>query len=369
MGAHGADKLLKDVQTYHDMHHEIVTQKKHQMTPPRIRGKYGERPCKNPQCSECPKPRHISVSFSNSRQEATILRGSRQTNEQQLEERSSLPTPSAANSWSKYTDKQQIKEQILSPPAAASSPPRQIAALTQPRVVAAPSKLFDNNKPANIFISPHIPRIRKWDLIVNGMLEKPPVDNVDYTHMIPGGLNRLLKRQGEQNERAMQNILGQAGRKVRQEEKEKLLARQEEQKNRQAFRLLPGQENKQKLRRPHVLVPVPMGLPSMSAEWNEKDSDEWCRKHVPNWHSGRKIIDANGQHLATKSSNDDDKMISYANEEGKQLYRVRDVRSRTRPTPGRTLTSQPASAATQRQQQRPHPHQLKAWTSKSCSHS
>jgi hypothetical protein len=39
MGAHRADKLLKDVQTYHDMHHEIVTQKMHQITPPRIRGK------------------------------------------------------------------------------------------------------------------------------------------------------------------------------------------------------------------------------------------------------------------------------------------------------------------------------------------
>jgi hypothetical protein len=93
-------------------------------------------------------------------------------------------------------------------------------------------------------------------------------------------------------------------------------------KNRQAFRLLPGQENKQKLRCPHVLVPVPMGLPSTSAEWNKKDSDEWCRKNVPDWHSGRKIIDANGQHLVTKAANDDDMMISYANEEGKQLYRV-----------------------------------------------
>jgi hypothetical protein len=29
MGAHGADKLLRDVQTYHDMHHKIVTQKIH----------------------------------------------------------------------------------------------------------------------------------------------------------------------------------------------------------------------------------------------------------------------------------------------------------------------------------------------------
>jgi hypothetical protein len=98
MGAHGADKLLQDVQTYHDMHREIVMQKMHQITPPCIGGKYGERPCGNPQCSECPKPRHIAVGYSNSRQEATILRGGRQTDEQQQEERSSSPAPSAANS-------------------------------------------------------------------------------------------------------------------------------------------------------------------------------------------------------------------------------------------------------------------------------
>jgi hypothetical protein len=56
MGAHGADNLLQDVQTYHDMHHEIVTQKMHLITPPRTGGKYGERPCGNPECLECPKP-------------------------------------------------------------------------------------------------------------------------------------------------------------------------------------------------------------------------------------------------------------------------------------------------------------------------
>jgi hypothetical protein len=54
MGAHGADKLLQDIQSYHDMHHEIVTQKMHQITPPHNGGKYGERPCENPQCPECP---------------------------------------------------------------------------------------------------------------------------------------------------------------------------------------------------------------------------------------------------------------------------------------------------------------------------
>jgi hypothetical protein len=35
MGALGVDKLLQDVQTYHDMHQEIVMQKMHQITPPR----------------------------------------------------------------------------------------------------------------------------------------------------------------------------------------------------------------------------------------------------------------------------------------------------------------------------------------------
>jgi hypothetical protein len=117
----------------------------------------------------------------------------------------------------------------------------------------------------------------------------------------------------------MYNLLGQAGRKVRQEE---LLALQEEQKNRQACRLLPGQENKQKLGRPHVHLSVPMVLPSTSADWNEKDSEEWCRTHVPDWHSGRKIINPNDQHLVTTATNDDDKMTNYANKAGKQLYRV-----------------------------------------------
>jgi hypothetical protein len=60
MGAHGADKLLHTVQTYHDMHHEIVVQKMHQIMQPRTGGRYGVRPCGNPQCSECPKPRHIA---------------------------------------------------------------------------------------------------------------------------------------------------------------------------------------------------------------------------------------------------------------------------------------------------------------------
>jgi hypothetical protein len=41
MGAQGTDKLLQDVQTYHDMHHELVQMKMHQITPPRNGGAMG----------------------------------------------------------------------------------------------------------------------------------------------------------------------------------------------------------------------------------------------------------------------------------------------------------------------------------------
>jgi hypothetical protein len=117
----------------------------------------------------------------------------------------------------------------------------------------------------------------------------------------------------------MFNLLAGQAEKQTQEE---LLARQGEQNDRKMFNLLPGQEKKLKLRRPHVHILVPMGLPSTSSDWNENNSDEWCKKHVPLWHSRKKIIDANGHHLVTAASNDDDKMTSYANEDGKQLYRV-----------------------------------------------
>jgi hypothetical protein len=193
--------------------------------------------------------------------------------------------------------------------SADSCPPRRIAAMTPPRIVATPSDLFNNGTPANLFISPHF---KKWDPIADDRQEKTPVDKEDYTHMIPGGLNRMLKKQGEQNERDMQDILGHTERKAKKEAKERLLARQSEQRSRQAFKMLQDPGNKQKLRRPHVLTPVPMRLPLMLADWNEEDSDNWCRKHVPNWQSHRRIIDV---------VSDDDKMESYYHK-GKKLYKV-----------------------------------------------
>jgi hypothetical protein len=114
----------------------------------------------------------------------------------------------------------------------------------------------------------------------------------------------------------MQDIPGQVERKAKNYAKlyakERLLARQSEQRSRQAFKMLQDPGNKQKLPWPHVLTPVPMGLPLTSADWNEEDSDNWCRKHVPNWQADRRIIDV---------ISDDDRMESYY-QEGKKLYKV-----------------------------------------------
>jgi hypothetical protein len=114
----------------------------------------------------------------------------------------------------------------------------------------------------------------------------------------------------------LQDILGHTKRKAKSYAKKRLLARPSEQRSRQAFKMIQDPGNKQKLRRPHVLTPVPMGLPLTSGDWNEEDSDNWCRKHVPNWQSDRRIIDV---------VSDDNRMESYYHE-GKKLYKVQQRR-------------------------------------------
>jgi hypothetical protein len=115
------------------------------------------------------------------------------------------------------------------PSPANSSPPRSVAARTPtpPRIFETPNNLFGNGTPDDLFISPHF---RKWDPIKDGRQEETPVDKEDFTHMVPGGLNRLLKKQGKQNERDVQDILGHTKRKAKNYAKlyakERLLARQ-----------------------------------------------------------------------------------------------------------------------------------------------
>jgi hypothetical protein len=73
MKAHGAEKLLEDVQTYHDMYEEIVLQKMHQVTPPRSDGAFADKLCGNPQCRNCRQPRHNIVGFCSATQRAKII--------------------------------------------------------------------------------------------------------------------------------------------------------------------------------------------------------------------------------------------------------------------------------------------------------
>jgi hypothetical protein len=100
-----------------------------------------------------------------------------------------------------------------------------------PRIVKTPNDPFGNATPDDLFISPHL---RKWDPIKDGRQEETPEDEED--------LDRLLKKQREQNERDMQDIPGHVKRKAvnyaKLYAKERLLARQSEQRHRQAFKML-----------------------------------------------------------------------------------------------------------------------------------
>jgi hypothetical protein len=144
---------------------------------------------------------------------------------------------------------------------------------------------------------------------------------VDGSHSTSGDkedINRPLRKQREQSERDMQDIPGHVERKAvnyaKLYAKERLLKRQAEQKQGKAFKMLQDPGNKQKLQRPldpRSLTPVPKGIPFTSEDWM-RDSDTWCREHIPNWKEERRIIDV---------VSDDDKMRSYYYK-GKKLYKV-----------------------------------------------
>jgi hypothetical protein len=134
----------------------------------------------------------------------------------------------------------------------------------------------------------------------------------------------MLKRQREQNKKDMQDIPGYVARKERSYTKlyarERILARQAEQKQRKIFRDLQEQENKKKLRRPFDPLsykPLPMGLSFTSEDWM-RDSDTWNKEHIPNWNEEKRIIDV---------VSDNDKMESYYFE-GNKLYRIPQRRPR-----------------------------------------
>jgi hypothetical protein len=308
MKAHGADRLLEDIQTYHDMHNEIVVQKMHQITPPRTGGRHAaERPCVNPQCGDCAKPRHIAVGFSNKEQKAAIIR-----------EPAPSPPP-AASSPSLGMDGEADSSPPRSIAARRPSPPRSIAARTPSplTIIETRNDPFANNATKALFISPHL---GKWDPIANGS----KVTQEDTDKRRQEDINCMLKRQREQNERDMQDIPGYVARKERSYAKlyarERILERQAEQRQRKVFKDLQEQENKQKLRRPFDPIsykPLPMGLSFTSEDWM-RDSDTWNKEHILNWNREKRII-----HVVS----DDDKMESYFFE-GEKLYRIPQRRPR-----------------------------------------
>jgi hypothetical protein len=96
--------------------------------------------------------------------------------------------------------------------ASTSSVKRQIAATTPspPRIVTAPSNLFDNAPKQNadsIFLTPPV-AAAKWDPIINLTLltVKQPGGDDNCRDMIPGGLTNLLAQQQKKIERAEQSI-------------------------------------------------------------------------------------------------------------------------------------------------------------------
>jgi hypothetical protein len=325
MKAHGAEKLLEDVQTYHDMHDEIVVQKMHQITPPRTTGGvYAERPCGNPQCSECRKPRHMVVGFSNAEQKATIMAGADTEVEDdknwaapihpQAEwDDAESPSPAESSPPRSIAARTPLPPRSTPPPRSRSpSPPRSIATRTPlpPTVVDTPNNPFADEATNALFISPHL---GNWDPIRDGN----QVTQEDYNRHAERSIECMLEKQRRQNNRDMQNIPRDVARKnsAKQYARERFLARQEEQKQRRIFSDLQEQENKKKLRRPfdrRNYTSVPMGLPLTSEEWM-RDSATWHEENEE-----KRIIDV---------VSDDDMMEAYYFE-GKKLCRILKRRHR-----------------------------------------
>jgi hypothetical protein len=191
-------------------------------------------------------------------------------------------------------------------------------------VVEAPNDPFADN------VSPHLAswqvdaeanadallnslHLGNWDPIRDGTA----VTQEDYARQAEKSVECMLKKQRRQNDRDMQDVPRYVATKnakknkyAKQYAKERLLARQEDQKQRRIFSNLQEQDNRQKLRRPfsRSYTPVPMGLPLTSEEWMT-DSATWHEKHEE-----KSIIDV--------VSPENDKMEAYYFE-GTKLYKVR----------------------------------------------
>jgi hypothetical protein len=151
MKAHGAEELLQDVQTYHNMHEEIVVQKMHQVTPPRSGGAFADMSCGNPQCRKgnCRQPRHNTVGFSSATQSVKINDDAESNFCQRPEQSNVFADPllliersEQPSEQSKQPSEQSEQSERSIPISSRTpSPPRQIAARTpSPPMVLGPQE-------------------------------------------------------------------------------------------------------------------------------------------------------------------------------------------------------------------------------------
>jgi hypothetical protein len=187
------------------MHEEIVVQKMHQITPPRTDGAFAERPCGNPQCGKCKKPRHIAVGFCNAEQKATIKNaGSEVDAVSDVDAESNFAAPIHPQAeWEEQSKRASVRADSSPPMSIATrtpSPPRNIAARTPSQqrslspqrsfVARTPSPPTVVEAPSNPFADNVTPHMASWQvdadtnadalLIRNGT----PVTQEDYAKVI-----------------------------------------------------------------------------------------------------------------------------------------------------------------------------------------
>jgi hypothetical protein len=280
MNAPGAEELLQDVQTYHDLHQEIVVQKMHQITPPRGAFMDRSRSCGNPQCNKgnCRRPRHTAVGFSSATQSAQIIEADQNHAEDINDEDDA--DPEGTEYADEFADPLLLNNKFGDPsmtsgrreserssqassrtPSPSPSPPRQVAARKP-----SPPTILDPQQTNNL-----------------GNLMKKWQQTQDERDAYADSRRHLATR----GRTAMENEYS------RGHEQKVLRERLLEQRDRQIFEGLQAAENQRKLRRPYAQVntldsqlrrytAVPMGLPYTSLDWaslSEHEKKEAAAKH------------------------------------------------------------------------------------------
>jgi hypothetical protein len=284
MKAHGAEKLLEDVQTYHDMHEEIVVQKMHQVTPPRSDRAFADKSCVNPQCRKenCCQPRHNTVGFCSATQTAKII-----TNDDaegnlaaplilnERSEQSKFADPLLLNKRSEQSERSERSERSeLSIPMSSRtpSPPRQIAA----RTPSPPTVIGPQNDPFASNADPLHIHMMRWQVDNDAAAEDALIH---YGSAVKQEDRDAYTDRRKNDMSVMKNDYS------KQHEQKILRERLEEQRQRRIFSDLQQPDNKRKLRLPvnsldaqlRRYAPVPMGLPHTSEEWLA-ESNKWHEK-------------------------------------------------------------------------------------------